>query len=427
MTVIVLLIIIFIITILYGYYNFSYNINNFLTIKEGLDGQEIIVSNNSNNNTTNIGTEKKFIEFIDGISKTLYDSDVNNKKNVLHTQLNIDAIVYIIYNYGNVLSGFELDFSKLSIIYPNIIHDDYDKKSLYELILSLKSLQQLHINSLTLTKSDFIKFLNSNWCFYNSLLGYLNKFTNNILFFNNKKQSDKIMDISSNGDIESTMSYIYTPLPPTNSLIFYYPFYNDTSNYASGSQILDNNSYGNTSISNDDNKLYYLSLNNSYLSIDKINITKYGLTITCWFNYDSNNDNSVRLFDFGNNQIDIIAYSPGIGLYQPNITSDKFVGGGYLDNNWHYFALTISDKNWKLYIDYNDVITLEIDYPKLGKRTKNYIGKSNFGGDPNATGFIRDFRIYNRVLRKSEIINIKNLYSNIDLYTDDNGIINTGI
>ena len=108
----------------------------------------------------------------------------------------------------------------------------------------------------------------------------------------------------------------------------------------------------------------------------------------------------------------------------------------FLDNNWYHFALTIeygtniinSESEYNVFINGNVVINESLPYPKLGNRTTNYIGKSNYGDNYFTNGNIRDFRIYNRTLEKKEIMKIKNLYKNISLYRDPNtGYLNIGI
>jgi hypothetical protein len=451
--VFVLLIVVLIIVILYGYSNFSYNINNFLKIKEGFDEVKEFY---------NVSNETSFLEFLRRIYNNFYDiSDTTTSGNSL-IQKNITSIIKIMTSYNKIFAT--LDYDKLINIgynadtdsYTNIVKNEYDKKYMNELILSIKAFDNLQLNEYLSTKnlineSDFNNLLYNSPCLYNSLLGYLNKYTNCIVYFSKKNDTANIINPTVEGDNESTMSYIYEYMYP-NSLVLYYPFYKDTYDYSIGfadsiHHVIDN--YGCTiyEINNkDDNN--GLKLNgNSYVTLPTIFITNKGFTVTCWFKLSSTSTNimdkeNIRLFDFGNNNKDTIAYKPTSGLLINTTTKSNHMvndenSANYLDNIWHHFALTIqyvssTSSNYKVFIDGNVEIktsnTSILPYPKLGDRTTNYIGKSNYGDNVYPTGYIRDFRIYNRTLNDKEILKIKNLYKDLSLYTDPNtGYLNIGI
>uniref|UniRef100_A0A6C0HZQ3 Uncharacterized protein n=1 Tax=viral metagenome TaxID=1070528 RepID=A0A6C0HZQ3_9ZZZZ len=202
-TIVILLIIILIFTILYGYYEFSNNITKSLIIKEGLDiappKQDItkVEYPQKLNQITSITSEGDFINFISGMysicftGKQNIDSISINPNNEI--QVNSNAII-LISNFSHLLNNIHTQpFNKLSVIFPNMIQNMYDYKALNELYYSSYTLNK-SINSL---KDDIINKHpgdNSynplsdpdNYIIYNGLLGILNKFTNNIKYFNNK-------------------------------------------------------------------------------------------------------------------------------------------------------------------------------------------------------------------------------------------------
>jgi hypothetical protein len=211
----------------------------------------------------------------------------------------------------------------------------------------------------------------------------------------------------------------------SNGLTNYYSFDSGitVANYASGNAVSDITLYGGAVISSSvfkvgSGSLYMNAANSQYAQIasSAINITTNGVSFTCWFNYSSGGWS--RLFDFGNGPTTgNILYSPTNGLSLHNgITIVQPGGGGYADSKWHHFcwtiafsSLTTNTNTWKLYIDGTVVYTTTAgNYPNIITRTQNYIGKSGYAdyGDPYATGYVDDFRIYNRVISSSEVLSL---------------------
>jgi len=212
----------------------------------------------------------------------------------------------------------------------------------------------------------------------------------------------------------------------SNGLTNYYSFDSGitVANYASGNAVSDITLYGGAVISSSvfkvgSGSLYLNAANSQYAQIasSALTITTNGVSFACWFNFNSSNGYWARLFDFGSGpENSNILYAPFNSVLSVNNNITVFqptVGYNYTDNNWHHFCWTIAytslttDTNtWKLYIDGVVVYTTAVgNYPNITTRTNNYIGKSNWD-DPYATGYVDDFRIYNRVVSSSEVLSL---------------------
>jgi hypothetical protein len=79
------------------------------------------------------------------------------------------------------------------------------------------------------------------------------------------------------------------------------------------------------------------------------------------------------------------------------------------NNTWNHISWSLSKTNgWNIYLNGNLYISYTNGYYPTSNltRTLNYIGKSNWTGDPAFEGNITDFRIYNSVLNSTEIKSI---------------------
>jgi hypothetical protein len=75
-------------------------------------------------------------------------------------------------------------------------------------------------------------------------------------------------------------------------------------------------------------------------------------------------------------------------------------------SQWLHVAVTLSGTNLTLYLNGGAVATaggVFIPPFQVGHTTQNYIGRSQFGGDPTFNGMIDDFRIYNGALGAADI------------------------
>lgn len=168
---------------------------------------------------------------------------------------------------------------------------------------------------------------------------------------------------------------------------------------------------------------YGVSLNGSsqYVSLPSGLITGLGdATISAWV-YQNSQNTWARIFDFGadiDRYMFLTTYN-GSGM---RFAITKFTGAGEQGINgpamsvgaWHHVAVTLKADNagsgvGTLYLDgaavaSNTAMTFTPDMiGSLVNATNNYIGRSQWPGDPYLNGRVDDFRIYNGALSAAEI------------------------
>jgi hypothetical protein len=149
-----------------------------------------------------------------------------------------------------------------------------------------------------------------------------------------------------------------------------------------------------------------------------------GITIMAWVKLTSNT-NWNRIFDFGNSTTSYLFLSPQNGA-SGTLRFAITTGGGEQQINWntnlstgawHQVAVTFSGGTGipgltgsggtgVLYVDGAAVgvsESLTLNPSSLGNTVNNYIGKSQFSGDPCFNGSMDEFRIYNGALAANEI------------------------
>ncbi|WP_168123243.1 DUF5695 domain-containing protein [Paenibacillus sp. HB172176] len=138
------------------------------------------------------------------------------------------------------------------------------------------------------------------------------------------------------------------------------------------------------------------------------------ITIAAWVKASSLS-NWTRIFDIGSGTSNYMFLSPqpgGAGLRFSITTggngSEQRINSttAFPTNVWKHVAVTISGATGRLYVDGVQVATntsMTLNPSSLGATTQNWIGRSQFSGDPYFNGQIDDFRIYSRALSASEI------------------------
>jgi hypothetical protein len=118
-----------------------------------------------------------------------------------------------------------------------------------------------------------------------------------------------------------------------------------------------------------------------------------------------------RIFDFGNGpgSDNIIAYINSNNLgFSVNVGGSSFtqndnVFSSVNDNVWRHCVWVITNTAWIIYINGTLHTTINALYPKHIPRINNYIGLSNWSGDPGYNGNIDDFRIYKEALTQEKV------------------------
>jgi hypothetical protein len=140
----------------------------------------------------------------------------------------------------------------------------------------------------------------------------------------------------------------------------------------------------------------------------------HDFTISAWVNPSANTAWS-RLFDFGTgtNNYMFLTLSAGGGPLRFAITASgngaeqQLNAPGNLPlNTWSQVAVTLSGTTGTLYIDGQPVATnpnMTLNPAALGVTNQNWIGRSQFSGDPYLDATVDDFNIYSRALSAAEI------------------------
>ncbi len=136
-----------------------------------------------------------------------------------------------------------------------------------------------------------------------------------------------------------------------------------------------------------------------------------GFTVEVWVWYDSLKNWS-RIIDFGNGTPDenILLSNEGtsntlfLAIYQKSASQSIKAPGVLETGKWIHLAATIDSSGIaKLYKNGMEVQTGKTGLPNSVKRTKNYIGRSNWQNDAYFHGRLSEFRIWNKARTPGEI------------------------
>lgn len=146
-------------------------------------------------------------------------------------------------------------------------------------------------------------------------------------------------------------------------------------------------------------------------------------TIATWVNTKSLTNNT-RIFDFGYDTATWMAFIPYYGdnkiRYKISYGGNSAeVLGNYTlpQNQWVHLALVQSGDICKIYADGVEIAsgTVILKPSGLGKTTANYLIKSQWPSDPFLNASMDEFKIYNRALSASEIVESSKLNQSITL------------
>ncbi|MDR6972031.1 LamG-like jellyroll fold domain-containing protein [Leifsonia shinshuensis] len=137
-------------------------------------------------------------------------------------------------------------------------------------------------------------------------------------------------------------------------------------------------------------------------------------TVSAWVN-PASNASWQRLFDIGSssNASMFLTLNDGTELRYA-ITTSGAGGEQRLNsstktlplNQWSLVTVTVAGTTGTLYVNGQVVATnsaMTIHPSAFGQSTKNYIGKSQYGGDPALNATVDDFNIYSRALSAAEV------------------------
>jgi len=208
----------------------------------------------------------------------------------------------------------------------------------------------------------------------------------------------------------------------TVGLVAFYPF--DETSGTSAADASGNNRTaslvgGATFSSGLQNNAVTLSGSNQYVSLPSGIAT--GLTsfsICAWVNLSSSNASTpwTRIFDFGTGTTTYMFLTPNNGP-APSMLRFSITTGGTgqeqqitapspATGSWQHVAVTLTATTGTLYVNGAEVAqntNVTLNPASLGTTTQNWLGRSQFPGDPYLSGQIDNFRIYDRALSAAEV------------------------
>lgn len=140
-------------------------------------------------------------------------------------------------------------------------------------------------------------------------------------------------------------------------------------------------------------------------------------TITAWVNWSGDGGVWQRIFDFGTGDTVYMFLTCDAGggsmrfalTTDGNLNEDQTTSLDVYPTGWHHVAVTIDPSNTThtLYLDGKITIqnTSAAHVPAdLGVTNQNWLGRSQFPADPYFRGSLDEFRMYDRVLSRPEIL-----------------------
>ncbi|MGC1376374.1 MAG: LamG-like jellyroll fold domain-containing protein, partial [Anaerolineales bacterium] len=220
----------------------------------------------------------------------------------------------------------------------------------------------------------------------------------------------------------SVASPTATPIPtatPVTGPIALYTFDgngNDTSGYGKNATVT-----GGTYVTGKKGQAVNLNGTSSqYVTLPSGVVANLGnYTVTAWVKLTAVST-WARLFDFGNDTNTYMFFAPSSGSNARFAITNSGNGSEQQLNRssvlttgaWIHIAITRNGNTGTLYVNGASVATntsMTLSPASLGATVNNWIGRSQFSGDPYLNGAIDEFRIYNRALSAAEI---STLYTN---------------
>ena len=199
----------------------------------------------------------------------------------------------------------------------------------------------------------------------------------------------------------------------SSGLIHYFPFYYNTHDVISEFDLYDGFN-ANLTFGRPNRSSSYLSLRSGYYKFPPIQSMNSDFSVLLWVKVNSN-QNWQRVLDFGNGQysdnfVCALSYgttlTPAFQIYIRSGLSFTVLSSIQLKlNTWYYLAYVLSYPTAYIYIDgeVKGILNITNRQQNITRRI-NFIGKSNWYGDPNADADFDELKIFNRGLTREEIL-----------------------
>jgi hypothetical protein len=129
-----------------------------------------------------------------------------------------------------------------------------------------------------------------------------------------------------------------------------------------------------------------------------------------------------RIFDFGNGESENMFVTPRSNTGKLRFAIKNGAEEQELDadalplSKWSHLAVTLGNGNARIYVN-GEMVAESHEFsikPSDFSPVLNYLGRSQYPSDPNYTGYMDDFRIYNYILSAEEIQDLTEISSSID-------------
>lgn len=237
-----------------------------------------------------------------------------------------------------------------------------------------------------------------------------------------------------------TGEFCQTPVIPTEGLVAYYPFDNNTKDFAPVSTPNDGTIYGTVQFVPDrkgeNSKAVSLDGVYSFVLIDhssRINFVRgQDFTISVWLKFGDQGDVVANVNHVLTKRLDNDAYPFALRVHNQTAATSlkKKVWAGRYDgpstnpcsgtgtasfviskdplsdkNKWYHVVLRHQSNKINLYIDSEPQTEKTEDFNcEVGNTAPLYVGRANNDLDHNYNGYLDDLRIYNRALNEGEIL-----------------------
>ena len=137
------------------------------------------------------------------------------------------------------------------------------------------------------------------------------------------------------------------------------------------------------------------------------------VTLSGWVFWNGVSRGNARVFDFGSTDITYLTLLVSADAMRVSVTNTSFFGeqtvstAALATGRWVHLAVTLKDRTCTLYVDGSaaaSIDTMDLAPYQLGRTTQNWLGRSQYGGDPYFNGGLQDFRIHGGALTAAQVL-----------------------